>query len=400
MKFSTLNNINRFFAIFVLFVFISCNSQPSLKKQSPATIENAVKETDLTTITLTPKAEGRLGVETAMVEEKQIPTFFDLGGEIIAPPGQEVTIITPAAGTVLLGVENRAIQAGSRVGKGEEIMRLLLLPPEKDMIGAKEELEVRQVEYNVAKAKMDRAEQLVKDKAVSEKAYQEAQATLALASALLKAAQAKVNLLTGSNLDSAAAGLSNLVLESPMQGVVQQLYVASGQTVPASTPLFKVASQNPVWVRVPVYSGDLAKINRSQNAIVKTLGNANERYITNASPIEGPPLSDMNSASSDFYYKIDNSDGQFRIGMRVKVELMQHSQEYQLVIPFSSIVYDINGGTWLYVKKQENQFSRQRVEIANIIIDTAILRKGVSAGVEVVITAVAELYGTEFGGGK
>ena len=400
MKFSTLNNINRFFAIFVLFVFISCNSQPSLKKQSPATIENAVKETDLTTITLTPKAEGRLGVETAMVEEKQIPTFFDLGGEIIAPPGQEVTIITPAAGTVLLGVENRAIQAGSRVGKGEEIMRLLLLPPEKDMIGAKEELEVRQVEYNVAKAKMDRAEQLVKDKAVSEKAYQEAQATLALASALLKAAQAKVNLLTGSNLDSAAAGLSNLVLESPMQGVVQQLYVASGQTVPASTPLFKVASQNPVWVRVPVYSGDLAKINRSQNAIVKTLGNANERYITNASPIEGPPLSDMNSASSDFYYKIDNSDGQFRIGMWVKVELMQHSQEYQLVIPFSSIVYDINGGTWLYVKKQENQFSRQRVEIANIIKDTAILRKGVSAGVEVVITAVAELYGTEFGGGK
>ena len=279
-------------------------------------------------------------------------------------------------------------------------MRLLLLPPEKDMIGSKEELELRQVEYHVAQAKMDRAEQLLKDKAVSEKAFQEAQENLANASALLKAAQAKVNLLAGTNLDSAASNFSTLVLESPMQGIILQLNVASGQTVPVSTPLFKVASQNPVWVRVPVYSGDLGKINRSQNAMVKLFGNSNQLFSTNASPIDGPPLSDISSASSDLYYKIENENERFRIGMRVKVELMQNSQEYQLVVPFSSIVYDINGGTWVYVKKQENVFSRQRVQIANILENVAILRKGVSVGDEVVITAVAELYGTEFGGGK
>ena len=111
MKFFTLKNINRIFAFLVLFVFMSCNSQPSSKKQSPAKIENGVKETELTTIALTPKAEGRLGLETAVVEKKNIPAFFELGGEIIAPPGQEVTVSSPAAGTVLLGVGNKTIQA-------------------------------------------------------------------------------------------------------------------------------------------------------------------------------------------------------------------------------------------------------------------------------------------------
>ena len=207
-------------------------------------------------------------------------------------------------------------------------------------------------------------------------------------------------MLNGADLNVAAADLSNLVLEAPLDGVVQQLYVASGQTVPASTLLFEVASQNPVWIRVPVYSGDVEKIDLSKNAIVNTLGNSSDQLKLEAKPIEGPPLSNSINATSDLYYEIDNSEGLFRVGMRVRVSLVKKAETSSLIVPWSSIVYDIHGGTWVYVKTADHVFSRRRVEMINIINDVAVLRRGVSIGDEVVTTAVAELYGTEFGGGK
>jgi len=124
-------------------------------------------------------------------------------------------------------------------------------------MGAQENVAVKQVEYDVARAKMARTEQMLKDGATSEKALQEAQAQLATATAALNAARGKLNLLNGKGGDSADNGLSTLVLEAPVDGVLYHVYVAPGQTVPASTALFDVVSQpglgpGPCLLREPI----------------------------------------------------------------------------------------------------------------------------------------------------
>ena len=63
-------------------------------------------------------------------------------------------------------------------------------------------------------------------------------------------------------------------------------------------------------------------------------------------------------------------------------------------------MYDIYGGTWIYVKVSPQIYSRRRVEVSRILDNFAVLTRGVNVGEEVVTTAAAELYGTEFGGGK
>ena len=296
--------------------------------------------------------------------------------------------------------EGQSIYAGTKVKKGQEIMRLLLMPPEQDLMGAKEEVAVKQVEYDVALAKMTRTEQMLKDGATSEKAFQEAQAELATAQASLSAARGKLDLLNGKGGDSADIGLSTLVLEAPVDGVLYHVYVAPGQTVPASTALFDVVSQKPVWVRVPVYSGSLSRIDLNGNAFVEPLGNPNQTPAAHAEPVQGPPLSNAISASSDLYYQLSNEDERFRIGERVRVKLTLQSEEKGLVIPWSAIAYDMYGGTWVYVKTAPQVFSRRRVEISRIMDDIVVIKRGIAENDQVVFTAVAELYGTEFGGGK
>jgi hypothetical protein len=58
------------------------------------------------------------------------------------------------------------------------------------------------------------------------------------------------------------------------------------------------------------------------------------------------------------------------------------------------------GGSWIYVRSEPLVYTRKRVELSHVFDDLAVLQRGVLPGEDVVISGAAELYGTEFGGGK
>lgn len=386
----------------LLVIFYSCgkDQQASQESQIPAKVENAVQESSLSTVTLSPKAEERLGIEVSAVESRKLPGSLDVGGEIISVPGNDVRVSAPVAGTVFTAESGAIPSAGKFVRKGEAILRLLMLPPEKELYGAREEVAVRQQEYEVAQAKANRAKQLLANRAISEKSFEEIQAELTRAKAALNAATAKLNLLSGADLDAAAGNLSTLVLESPVDGVLQRIFVAQGQSVPASTVLFEVASLHPVWIRVPVYIGDLAKIDLQEDVTVIPLGTDRSSSHFQAKPVQGPPLSDAGSASADLFFEMANKDKLFRIGQKVRISFLQKTPEESLVVPWSAILYDINGGNWVYIRIASRVYSRRRVEVSHIVNDFAVLTRGVKVGDEVVAAGAAEIFGTEFGVGK
>lgn len=391
-----------FIGLFLLSAFLSCgrSNQSEEKKQPPAKVENAVKEPALATVTLLPKAEERLGIEITKAINRKLPVSLNLGGEIVPFPGNDVKVTAPVAGTVLKTAAGEVLPAGSFVKKGQAILRLLLLPPEKDLIGAREDVAVKQEQLEVAQAKANRSKQLLATKAVSEKTFEEAQVELTKAEAALKAATARLQLLSNTNIDAAAENLSTLVLESPVNGVLQKMYVAPGQTVPASTILFEVAGLNPVWVRVPVYAGDLEKIDIQEDVSVTLLGTNQSSAGFKAKPVQGPPLSHADSASSDLFFEITNREKRLRIGQKVRVSLLLKSFQESLIVPWSAILYDIHGGNWVYTKISPHVYSRRRVEVSHIIDEMAVLTRGLKEGDEVVAAGAAEIFGTEFGVGK
>ncbi len=391
-----------FLAIFIYSLFSFCGKSQGTaeKSQPPAKVENAVQESMLSTVTLSPDAEERLGIETSAVEDRMLPRNMELGGEIISIPGNDIRLSAPVAGTVNHPPSGQIPPAGKFVKKGEEILRLYVLPPEKDLLGAQEEVAVRQEELKVAEAKSNRSEQLLAKKAISEKAYEEVQAELARARGALNTALARLKLLSGTELDQSAENLSTLVLESPVDGFLQRIFVAPGQTVPAAMVLFEVAKFNPVWIRVPVYIGNLDRIDLDQEATIIPLGMSEALHLLKAKPVQGPPLSDASSASADLFYEMSNDNLLFRIGQKVKVSLLEKSPEESTVVPFSAILYDSNGGKWVYIKMASHVYTRRRVEVSHVVNDWAVLTRGLEIGDEVVVTGATEIFGTEFGVGK
>jgi hypothetical protein len=68
-----------------------------------------------------------------------------------------------------------------------------------------------------------------------------------------------------------------------------------------------------------------------------------------------------------------------------------------LVVPLRALVYDPDGGTWVYTEVKPRSFLRQRVDVREVAGDRVLLATGPEVGTEVVTQGTAELYGTEEG---
>jgi hypothetical protein len=81
---------------------------------------------------------------------------------------------------------------------------------------------------------------------------------------------------------------------------------------------------------------------------------------------------------------------------RVQQRMTSRSASPRLSVPYSSLLYDIEGRTWVYTSPEPRTFVREEVIIDHIEGNVAVLSRGPAVGTVVASVGVAELYGTEF----
>lgn len=69
-------------------------------------------------------------------------------------------------------------------------------------------------------------------------------------------------------------------------------------------------------------------------------------------------------------------------------------------VPYSALLYDVNGNTWVFEVVDQRSFLRKRVNVENIDDETVIMTSGPVAGTTIVTVGAAVLYGTELGTGS
>jgi RND family efflux transporter MFP subunit len=346
-------------------------------------------------LTLSSDAQKRLGIETGRTERQKVARSRTLGGEIVPAGGTQITITSPVAGT--LGADAAAPNVGSMVTKGQTILTLVpLAPAERDVrIEAERAVSEAAGRQEMAAKRAARARQLVQDGSGSQRAAEEANADLVAADAALKAARDRLTLAARDVSPSGA-----IVLAAPQSAVLLALHAKPGQKVGGGAPLFDLVALESVWVRVPVYVGDIAAIDRRASIEVVPLGASSSAEGLKATPVTAPPTADPSTAGMDLFYSVLNRDRSFRPGQRVSVRIPFKTSEESLVVPRAAVLFDAFGGAWVYEARDNGVFVRQRVALADFIDGAAVLRQGPPAGTRVVTAGAAELFGTEFGVGK
>lgn len=314
---------------------------------SPAAVENPAREEALTTIRLSVEAEARLGIATASVERRPLPQTRRLGGEVVVPPRHYARPASDNAQSVFAILP-------------------LLTPPElmriaEAQIDADGQVERARVELDATRNALHRAKRLLGEKAGSARAVDEARTQAAMAEGALRTAQARRALLGG--------------------------------------PVLAVRPPSEVWIRVAIYVGDLSTLDTQQTAHVASLSAAPDAPGHAVTAVSGPPSANPSAATVDLFYALANDDGGFRPGEKVSVRIALQQLQDTLVLPWASIVHDINGDAWVYERIAPQTYARRRVMVAALIGEQAALASGPSPGATVVTDGAAELFGTEFGAG-
>ena len=309
---------------------------------SAAKVENAVKEADLSTVKLSPDAEKRLGIATAAVAKRAFPRHQLFPGEIV----------------LLLATDGTSVSAQPVLGASpEEFRRVTDLQADADG-------KVNEARTNVAAAETatKRAEQMMADKAGSQRAVDEARAIFDLAKAVLLTAETRRSLL--------------------------------------GTPVADAAKDATRWIRTTVAAADLARIDPAAPARVTALSDRRGAG-TEAKRVAAPASANALAGTVDVFYEITAPPAEMQIGQRVAVSVpVRGTAGESLVVPHSAVVHDFNGGAWVYEQTAPLTYVRRRVFVERVSGQDAILANGPAVGVKVVTAGAAELFGTEFGSGK
>ncbi len=306
----------------------------------PSKVENPVKEADLPLLKITPQAEQRLGLKSAKVESRKMPDSRAFPAAVLIP---------------LAGPDTPAGLAPMPLGTPDDFRKVAELQTASD--GA---IAAARAALNGATLTLTRAEMLAKAKAGSERALDDARTALALANTALATATSQRALL-GTDVAT--------TLKSPRR-----------------------------WISVSIAATELARLDTALAASVKPLGD-NKATPLSAKPVVAPPSATPAAGTVDLFYEVDAAA--LLAGQRVQLDIaVKGSETPRLVLPWSAVLFDPQGGAWVYEQTAPQTFTHRRVSILRVAGTDAVLEAGPAAGATIIITGAAELFGAEFGGFK
>lgn len=313
-----------------------------------------------------------LQVRVAVVEEKDVPRYLLLTGELRAE--KESSVATDAAGIVVLA----SIERGVAVKKGDVLVQL----DDRNAILAVREadanLKSARADYEHAKKDLERNEQLAKAKAVSDSSLQKSKAAHDISAAALSVAEVR--------LDKAEKNLADCTVSAPFTGFVAERKMQIGEYVQAGTVVARLVEVDTLRLSLNVPETAVGGLYVGQE-VSFTVGAYPDRTFPGNVKHVGAAVRD-NSRDLVIEAEIANSDRLLKPGMFASAKLVLTSA-INTVVPGNAIRTEgINSHVFVV---QDGHAVEKLVEIGVSVGDSVEIRSGLKPGEKVVLDPGAGL---------
>src|SRR5258705_1782105 len=238
---------------------VSCSRKSDQAKEtvpdSMAVMKGMTMDTaarvDTSSITFTAAQIAHGKVQWAPAGLGQSSTSAVIPGTIIPNENRTARLSAPAEGRVV----TVRVQPGDRVGRGQILVSLVgpgAGSAQSDVSKAAAQVTAMRAQASYARAARDRAERLLRLKAIPTQDYERAVADDESANASLTQAIAEQRRAVSSaeNLGAGASTTGEMVLRSPLSGVVLSRNAQPGAVVGAGTQLVSVTDPASLWLQV------------------------------------------------------------------------------------------------------------------------------------------------------
>ncbi|TNF49499.1 efflux RND transporter periplasmic adaptor subunit [bacterium] len=251
---------------------------------------------------------------------------------------------------------------GNKVKAGQAILRI-------DQDTLKSNLARDQIDYDLKKKHLERLQQLLDEKLVSQKAYDDA----------LQGAE-----IARANLTLSRIAIEKSTLVSPISGILDDLLVDRGEYGTVGTPAAVVVQVDRLKVMVDIPEKDVT-VTRVGNKVKVLTAEVRGR---DASGRKGEVIHvsyRANEMTRTYLAKvaIDNRDGLLRPGMIVRVRFVRRVLEDVLTIPLYAVI-DRDGEKFVFVTENDTAVERQ-VRLGPIINGKVVIFGGIQKGEDLVI---------------
>ena len=327
-----------------------------------ASVQTATADTGRLSVMLTPEAAGRIGVTYAVVERGSLTTEVRTVG-LVSYDETRVKAISPKIDG---WVEQLFVSSiGQPVAENDPLLRIY----SPMLVTAQEELLL--------------AKQLVADVANGNAEAGRNAATL-LAGARQRLRYWDIPDDVVARVEQTGEVQKTLTLRSPLNGVVVQKNVLSGQRIMAGDAVYQVADLHEVWLEGEVFERDLAatRVGQAVSAEFASMpGQPRQGRIVYIAPSVSPE-----TRTTNIRVALANHDMSLKPGMYATILIRGDPRASILTVPRSAVL--VTGQRVLvFVKGTNEMLTPREVELGASTDDRVEIRRGVIAGETVVSSA-------------
>lgn len=182
--------------------------------------------------------------------------------------------------------------------------------------------------------------------------------------------------------------LSRLSIVATISGVVIDLPVAEGQSIPANTTLMSIGVMNPVFVGLSLSSNESMGIAEG-TPITFSLEDVPGQQLHATISLISPSLHSTDRAF-DVWAAIQNPDGALKAGMKVSAQFTSTVEHQEAVVPVTAVLNE--NRTYIIYKVVNGVAKRTPVTIKERKADTIILSEGISPDDMIITDNLAQVH--------
>src|SRR5262245_20623773 len=332
-------------------------SQPTASTDSA---QEATSESPIS-IALTPEEQKSIGVETAEVKRQTVHKEIATPGRVAEPETGIGTISARIGGRIEKLFVN---VTGETISRGQPVASIY----SPDVFASAEE-------YKLALANRERLS-----------ASKESQA-IAQADELIQASRRRLELwgLTAEQIDaisSAASPTVQIMVYSPIAGVITKRNVAEGQYVKEGDILYTVTDLSTIWVQADVFESDVPAIRNGMDVRITSSALAGRTVRGTISFLQ--PSVDPQTRTMTARVQVPNPDMRLRPGMFVQVFFDVPLTSDTVAVPREAV---LNTGKEqvVYVAKEDGVFEKRTIQAEAVGDEYYSVKGGLRVG-EIVVT--------------
>lgn len=286
-------------------------------------------------------------------------------------------------------IQKRLFQEGADVEAGELLYQIDPVPFQVALDNQKAALAKAEANLAVTRTRADRYKELLAGKAVSQQAYDDAEAALKQALADVAAARAA--------LASARINLDYTRVTAPIAGRVGRSNVTVGALVTAyqALPLVTIQQLDPIYVDVPQSASELLRLKRRLKEGQLGMGDKSRHVRLTLEDGEGYPIDGtlaftdvtVNPTTGSVILRMvfPNPDHLLLPGMFVRAVVHEGVAEQAVLVPQQGVSRDPKGQPIALILDSEDKVQQRRLTIDRAIGNQWLITSGLTAGDRLIV---------------